>query len=260
MLSRLKEIFEYRDMVGGLVKRDLRGRYKGSFFGFIWNFINPLCQIIVYIIVFTQVYPSDIDKYYIYLISGMMPWLFFNDSLREGSGCVVRQADMTKKIYFPREILPIASVTSRFINMLLTFIVVFVLIAVSGVGFNPAVLWLLPVVMIIEYIFTLGLTLILSAVTVYFRDIEHITGVFLMALIWGTPVMYSINSSMSGWVVGIIKLNPMTHIVEFYHSILYYKELPQIAVLAGITGLSLLVLVIGEWIFSRLEINFAEEL
>ena len=259
MISRIKEIYNYNDMIWSLVKRDLRGRYKGSFFGFLWNFINPLCQIIVYIIVFSTIFRSGIDKYYAFLMVGIMPWNFFAESLGQGSGCIVSQADMTKKIYFPREVLPISTVTSRFVNMCLTFVIVFIIIGFSGIGFSIKALCFLPIVMILEYILTLGVTTLLSAITVYFRDIEHITGVVLMAWIWMTPVMYS-NDALTGWISTVLKLNPMTYVINAYHSILYYKDLPNMGDLGIIAAIGIICLVIGECVFMHLEGGFAEEL
>ena len=194
MWNRLKEIYEYRDMIAGLVHRDLRGRYKGSFMGFLWNFINPLCQILVYILVFSMIYRSNLDKYYVFLIVGMMPWNFFSESIGQGAGCVFAQGDMVKKIYFPREVLVISTVTSRFVNFLINYLVAFAIILFSGLGFQfRIILMYLPAIMILEYIFTLGLALILASTDVYFRDIEYMTGVVTMAWIWLTPIMYPMD-------------------------------------------------------------------
>ena len=111
-----------------------------SFKCVFWNFINPLCQIIVYYIVFSRIFENGIDKFHVYLIVGMMPWNFFSESLAQGAGAIVSQADMTKKIYFPREVLPISAVTSRFVNLLLTFIIIFAITIASGVTLNATAL------------------------------------------------------------------------------------------------------------------------
>lgn len=258
LIRELREIFQYTDMIRNLVKRDLRGRYKGSLLGVLWNFVNPLCQILVYIMVFSVIFPSNLENYYVYLVSGMIPWFFFSESLSQGSGCIVYQADMTKKIYFPREVLPITTVSSRFINMLLSFVMVFLVVLLSGVGIGKTVIWL-PCIMIIEYILTLGLTIMASAITVYFRDIEHIIGVILMAWIWITPIMYSIDT-VPVQFQGMLHLNPMTAIIEAYHSVLYYKTSPNVESLLISAGIAICVLVIGMLVFIRLERRFAEEL
>ena len=260
MWNRLKEIYEYRDMIAGLVHRDLRGRYKGSFMGFLWNFINPLCQILVYIFVFSMIYRSNLEKYYVFLIVGMMPWNFFSESLCQGAGCVFAQGVMVKKIYFPREVLVISTVTSRFINFLINYLVAFAIILFSGLGFQfRIILMYLPAIMILEYIFTLGLALILASIDVYFRDIEYMTGVVTMAWIWLTPIMYPMDivPPELSW---IINLNPMTPIVRSYQNILYYKMAPDVASLVHVAVIAVLFLIAGELIFIKLEKRFAEEM
>lgn len=260
MGERLKEIVSYRDMVGRLVRRDLRGRYKGSVLGFLWNFLNPMCQIVVYIIVFSMIFPSGIENYYIYLIVGMMPWNFFAEAVKEGAGCVVNQADMAKKIYFPREVLAISAVTSRLVNFLITYLVVFGIILISGVGISMKSLLVLPLVIVTEYIFALGLALLFAGIDVYFRDIEHIIGVFLMAWVWGTPVMYAIESAGTGVLSKVVSLNPMTWFVTAYHNILYDQMLPNAGMLFRCFVIAVVLLIIGETVFAKLEKNFAEEL
>jgi ABC-2 type transport system permease protein len=255
----LKEIIAYRDMINSLVRRDLRGKYKGSVLGFLWTFINPLCQIVVYTVVFSVIVNSSLDRFYLYIITGMIPWLFFDSSMRIGSGCIRYQGDMVNKIYFPREVLPLACVTANFINMLLCFIIVFVVIFVSGLGVNIYALLCLPLIMIIEYIMVLGFTLLISAITVYFKDMEHIVTVILMAWIYLTPILYS-ATSIPDSISWVFRLNPMTYVIEAYHSILYWKSIPTatITFYAGVS--SLVILIVGELVFKKLDKNFAEEL
>lgn len=258
-MQHLKEIVRYKDMISSLVKRDLRGRYKGSILGFLWTFINPLCQIIVYTVVFSVIVKNDLDHFYVYMISGMIPWVFFETSMRVGSGCVRYQGDLLKKIYFPREVLPISVVTSNFVNMLLCFILVFAVVIFSGRGINFVAILCLPVVMVIEYMITLGLTLIFSSCTVYFKDLEHIVTVLMMIWIYATPILYSINTVPDG-LKTLFELNPMTGVIESYHNILYWGSLPNINYLLYSLGCGIVLLIIGELIFNKLSDGFAEEL
>ena len=261
MITKIKEIFEYRDMIGSMVRRDLRGRYKGSVIGFFWNFINPLCQIIVYYIVFSRIFENGIDKFHVYLIVGMMPWNFFSESLAQGAGAIVSQADMTKKIYFPREVLPISAVTSRFVNLLLTFIIIFAITIASGVTLNATALICLPLVLIVQYILCLGFALILSVVDVYFRDVEYMTGVFLMAWIWLTPIMYTYESIENvTWLHWVVWKNPMTPIITSYQNIIYYHRVPDMAALGRAAVFAVVLLIVGELIFNKFVKGIAEEL
>ena len=125
MIEDLKELYAYRQMIFSLVKKDLRGRYKGSVLGFMWTFINPLLQMGVYTLVFSIILRNDIDKYYLFLFVALVPWIFFSASLTGGADSVLASKDMLKKIYFPREVLPISYVTGAFVNMLLSFVVIF---------------------------------------------------------------------------------------------------------------------------------------
>lgn len=259
MLQRIINIFEYRDMLYSLVRRELRGKYKGSVLGFLWTYLNPLCQVVIYSAVFSVVFKVQIEKFYLYLIIGMMPWNFFSTSIQGGANCIRGQADMVKKIYFPREVIPISFVTTGFINMLFSFIITFLAIILANWGFYPMALLYLPFVMLIEYVLTLGLLLIISAVTVYFRDLEHIMSVVMMAWIYVTPIMYDLNY-IPDELRTVFFMNPMTPITCAYHDILYYKQVPTMNYLLqpGITAI--VIFIIGFMVFARLDRSFAEEM
>lgn len=255
----MKEIYAYREMIFSLVKRDLKGRYKGSALGFLWTFINPLMQLCIYTLVFSYIMRAGIEDYYLFLFVALIPWIFFGTCLTGGSVCVWSQQDMVKKIYFPREVLPISFVTSQFINMLLSFLVIFAVLIISGKGINVAALLFLPIIWIIEYMLGLGITLIVSSCTIFFRDLEYVLAIVAMAWQFLTPVMY-LRSSVPDEFMVIFLLNPMTPIIEAYREILYYKQVPDIATLGHATLMGVLLLGIGILIFSKLKRNFAEEL
>lgn len=259
MINKLKLLYDYREMIRNLVKKDLRGRYKSSVLGFLWTFINPLCQIIIYTFVFSHIFKMDIDKYYLFLTVVMIPWVFFSSSVTGGAMAVVSQQDLVKKIYFPREVLPISYVTSNFVNMLLSFVVVFIVILISGIGISIKAILFLPFVMITEYILALGITMLTSACNVYLRDLEHIIGVLMMAWIYLTPVMYDINFIPEN-LRTIFYLNPMTSIAISYREILYYKNVPPVSHLFSSFVIAVILMFIGNIIFSYLQKNFVEEL
>lgn len=254
-----KEIYAYREMIRGLVHRDLRGRYKGSVLGFAWTFINPFLQLLVYTMVFSVIMRSGIEKYYLYLFVALIPWLFFSTSVSFGCNCVLGQQGMVTKIYFPREVLPIAHVTASFINMLYCFVVVFAVVILSGVKLSFVALLTLPLIMIIEYAFALGMCLIVSAVTVYFRDLAHITGIITMAWQFLTPIMYSVEM-VPERLRTIFYLNPMTPIIVAYRDILYYGRVPELSTLALSVLFAVVFLVGGFWVFDRLKRGFAEQM
>lgn len=258
-MSTIKELYAYRQMIFSLVKKDLRGRYKGSVLGFLWTFINPLFQLIVYTIVFSKILRNDVPRYYLYLFVALIPWIFFSSSITVGAASIVSQKDLVKKIYFPRMVIPISYVTSCFVNMLLCFIVIFAVIIVSGAGMNLVAILTLPIIMIVEYIFSLGMAMITSALTVYFRDLEHIMGIVSMAWMYLTPIIYS-KSIVPPRYLKLYNLNPMTPIIDCYRTVLYDKQVPDLSTLLWAAGLGAFFLIFGAVIFNKLQKHFAEEL
>ena len=263
LMQHIKELYEYREMIISLVRKDLRGRYKGSVLGFLWTFVNPLLQLIVYTIVFSIIMRASYEQYYLFLFVALVPWMFFSSSVTDGAASILKEKDMVKKIYFPREVLPISTVTSAFVNMILTFVVVFIVVIVSGRGINPLALLCLPVVMVVEYVLCLGIALIVSSLTVYLRDLQYILGIFVMALRYMTPVMYGVdmveNSGAGDWLILIFNLNPMTPIIKIYRQIIYYGEVPELGSLALALIIGIVFIVVGEVLFKKLQRGFAEE-
>lgn len=258
-MKKFREIYNYRSMISSLVRRELRGRYKGSFLGFFWTFLNPLLQLLVYSLVFSVIVRVDIEKYYLFVFVALIPWLFFSSGLTAGSGVIINNKDLVKKIYFPREVLPIAHVITNFINMLLSFIVVFVVILFSGIEINFLALIFLPIIFLIQFLIVLGITFLVSSLTVYLRDLEHIMTIGSMAWMYLTPILYSINMVPESFVP-ILMLNPMTSVILAYRDILYYGQIPQFTTLLGAVLMGVTVLIVGYLVFSKLQRNFAEEL
>lgn len=259
MFNGIKELYTYREMLVSLIKKELRGKYKASVLGFLWTFITPLFQMLVYIVVFSYILKSGIENFSIFLLVGLMPWNFFSTSVTNGATCVISQENLVKKIYFPRIILPISFVTSMFINMLATFVIIFAVLIISMYGVNMLALAYLPVVMIAEYILALGVCMMVSALAVYFRDLEYIMGILSMAWIYFTPIMYSMDTIPEN-LRTLFGLNPMTPIILAYQQILYYKEIPEIGALFYIIFIALVVLTIGIILFQKIQRSFAEEL
>ena len=257
MKETLKEIWEYRSMIRSLVHKDLRGRYQASVLGFLWTFIVPLCQLLVYSVVFGRILPNSIEKFELYLFVALIPWNFFSACLTGGSSSIIQQQSLVNKIYFPREVVPISYVTSSFVNMLYCEIIVIIVALFSGVQFSLVGLLCLPVVMIIEYILALGITMILSAVDVYFRDLEHVMGIIAMAWMFMTPIMYDLSQVPQNLML-LFRMNPMTNIVTAYRDILYAGRVPELTKLAVLLGISMVLLWIGFLMFGRLKRRFSE--
>lgn len=257
MIQTIREIWEYRTMIQSLVNRDLRGRYKASVLGFLWTFIVPLCQLLVYTFVFSVILKAAVDKYYLYLFVALIPWNFFSTCLTGGASCILQQQSLVNKIYFPREVIPISFVTGAFVNMLYCEIVVFAVAVISGVRFKLLGLLCLPIVMLVEYLLALGITMIICALNVYFRDLEHMMGILSMAWMFMTPIMYDI-SIVPERLRSIYNLNPMSSIVSVYRDILYRGAVPHLQTLGIAAGMAIAFLILGFLIFGRLKRRFSE--
>ena len=257
-MNQLKELYNYREMMYNLVKKDLRTRYKGSFLGFLWTFINPLMQLVIYTIVFSTIMRVDVDQFYIYLFVALIPWIFFTSAIQGGATSIIGGKDLIKKIYFPRLIMPISVVNAAFMNMLFSMIVVFVALLISGIGLSKYIIFL-PVIMLLEYLLALGLAFIFSALNVFFRDLEHILGIVIMGWFYLTPIVYTLDMIPEQYIK-LFYLNPMTNIIMAYRDILYYKQMPDFGMLWEILLWSIGFIVIGYVVFQKLQKRFVEEL
>lgn len=253
-----KELYNYRELLKTNIKKEIRGKYKGSWLGILWTFLNPLLMLAVYSFVFPYILRVNVENYTIFMIVALIPWNFFTTAIQTGTGSVVANGNILKKVYFPREIIPISITTSQLVNFLITCIIMFIFIIFSGVGFSYHVI-IFPLLVLIQYIITLAFTFVLSALTVFVRDIDHFVSVVLMLGFYATPIVYQANMlpEKFQWA---LKINPMAQIVEAYRAILYYHKTPNWEML-GIWGiLSVALLVLGYIIFKKLEKSFVEEL
>ena len=257
-MENLKELYDYREMIYSLVRKDLRTRYKGSVLGFLWTFLNPLLQLIVYSIAFAYIMRVHMDRYYMFMFVGLLPWIFFCSCVQGGATSVMSGADLIKKIYFPRLVLPISTVSAAFMNLLFSMIVMFAALFVSGIGISKNIVYL-PILLILLYALGLGLAFIFSACNVYFRDLEHILGIVTMSMFYVTPVIYSI-SMVPKKFLHLFYLNPMVPVVLAFQDVLYYQRAPHMDTLLSVAGYAIAFIVIGYFLFQKLQRNFVEEL
>lgn len=241
-----------------LVRREIRGRYKGSVLGFFWTFLNPLLQFAVYAVVFSVLLRSDIEKFYAYLFIAFIPWFFTSTAIPQSATCIQTYSNMVQKIYFPRMVLPLSTVLTAFVNMLLSELVVFAVLIVSGFRLSFHIV-ALPIVMGIQLVFVLGIALIVSALTVYFRDLAHILEIVVMAWFYATPIVYppEMVPEMLRWM---LLVNPMSGIVDSYRKILYYDCWPDFSTMLLALVVGIVTMIIGVCVFQRLQKGFAEEL
>lgn len=172
-MNVFKDIYQYRELLKTNVKKDIRGRYKGSFLGILWSFLNPLLQVVVYWIVFPYLFGRGAtgENYLVYLITGIIPWTFFANSINIGTGSIKANAGIIKKVYFPREIIPLSQVLSGIVNFLISCVIILVFCIGTGEGISIHVISVF-FILFVQSVLTLGIVFILSALNVYVQDIE----------------------------------------------------------------------------------------
>lgn len=254
----MKDIYKYREFLKTSVIKEFRGKYKKSFLGVLWSFINPLLQLLIYTLVFSTIMRADIDHFTVFLVVALIPWNFFNTTIVSAASCIVNNSSILKKIYFPREILPISIVTSNLINFLISSIIVIIALIISGIGLSWYIIFV-PFIIIIQYIFSLALSLFISAITVYIRDLEYFINVLMMLWFYLCPIVYSAELIPKQYEK-IFNLNPMLHLINSYRDVLYYQSLPRIKSLLILFVISSLLLILGYKAFKNLEKRFVEEL
>ncbi len=257
-MSVFKGLYEYRELLKTSIKKDIRGKYKSSILGVLWSFLNPLLQLAVYAIVFPLIMKSNIPNYTVFVCCGLIPWTFFSTAISRTSFVMVENANIIKKVYFPREILPISIVTSEMVNFIISTIIILAFVIAYGIGFSWYIVFY-PVILIIQYILLIGISLLVSSITVYIRDLQHFIGILLQLLFYATPIVYGLDIIPQSfrW---ILKINPMSYIIDGYRSIFYYQRMPDFVGLGIVLAISVILCIIGYLIFNKLQKRFAEEL
>lgn len=257
-MNIFKKLYDYREMLKTSIKKDIGGKYKNSFLGVLWSFVNPLLQIIVYAIIFPLIMKSNIENYVVFMVCGLIPWNYFSTVINRSSFTMIENGNILKKVYFPREILPISVVTSETVTFLISSILILLFAFGYGLGLTINVLFY-PLVLLVQYVLLLGISLIVSSVTVYFRDLQHFIGVLLQLFFYATPIVYAVDVIPENfrW---ILKFNPMTYIIEGYRDIFWGQTMPEIGTLFIVLGIGIVLCIIGYLIFNKLQKRFAEEL
>lgn len=258
MRSFFRELYNYRELLKTNVKKEIRGKYKGSFLGVLWSFVNPLLMTLVYAIVFPFLLRNTTPHYVTYLVIGVLPWNFFTTVISQGTTTFLANAGIIKKVYFPREILPISVVTSGLINFLISCIIIFIFLICSGIGFSKYIIFL-PLVLVAQYIILLAAIFVTSAVNVYIRDAEYIINFLVNMLFYATPIVYSLDMFPSH-IQKMLLINPLVTIMNGYRNIFYYQTMPPLKPLLTIIVLGMGILYVCYKIFKRMERGFAEEL
>jgi lipopolysaccharide transport system permease protein len=259
----LTALFRYRGLIQTLVVRDLKARYRGSVLGFFWSFFNPLMLLMIYTFVFTKVlvgtHPAEMEPYALFMFCGILPWTWFSSSVLESSNTLIAGGNLIKKVLFPAEVLPIVTVLANMVHFFLGLVILAAFLVYYQRPIEGLQLLWFPVIVFVQLIFTVGLALFLSAMTVHFRDLKDLLGNLVQFWFFATPIIYpmlTIPEDMRWW----LNLNPMTHIMISYQEVLFFPgPHGHWKWLMAMLVFSLAVFLIGYFVFDRLRDSFAEE-
>ncbi len=283
MLAELKELWRFRELLFSMVERELRIRYKNSFLGFFWSLLNPLFTVLVLTVVFKNFIGVTTPNLSAYILAAYLPFLFFQMAVLDSSQSILANVQLIKKIYFPREILPLAQVAANFVHLLLALLVFFVYLAViyfrdPTIPTIQATSLYLPIILVINLALAVGLGLIVSALNAFYEDVKHIMTVLMYLLFFLCPIMYFSENVMAhsaarndgGMLYVLYHLNPVAMLCTAYRKVLVAPQpvqlgdttLPALPLEWGLLGVTAVVsavaLVLGYAVFNRLKWRFVE--
>lgn len=281
MLKELKELLRFRELLLSMVERELRIRYKNSFFGFFWSLLNPLITVLVMTVVFKYILRNDTPNFSAYILAAYLPYLFLQLAIMDSAQSVLASLPVVKKVYFPREILPLAAICSNFIHFLLALVVFFGYLLVvwllfpGSPPFSAAVV-ALPLLLLINFMLAAGLGLLVSALNTFYEDVKYIVGVLLYLLFFLSPIMYFsenvryAQAGNSNMVYTLYHLNPVAMLSTAYRKVLLPPQKVDVKGilvepltldwgLLSVTALTSLAILIGGYaVFNRLKWRFVE--
>ena len=263
MFHNLANLLKYRGLVQSLVVRELKARYRGSVLGFFWSFVNPLLLLLIYTFVFTVVlpgtHPAEIEPYALFMFCGILPWTWFSSSLIESSNVLISGGNLIKKVLFPAEVLPIVTVLANMVHFFLGLPILAVFLVYYRASLHPGELVWFPVIVLVQLLLTVGLALIVSALTVHFRDIKDLLANLLTFWFFATPIIYPMAAAPEPGR-RFLNLNPFTHLAISYQEILFYNgPFGHWKWLLALLVASAALFLFGYFLFDRLRDSFAEE-
>jgi lipopolysaccharide transport system permease protein len=255
--NRLRELWASRELLFNLVSAELKVRYRRSVFGFAWTMLTPIGMMLIFTFIFTRVFRAGIENFPVFFLAGFLPWQYFSNSIMGGTGIIVGNANLIKKVYFPREVLPLAHVLAQSVHFLLSLVVLFGYLIYRGDNFYKH-LPLLLLATVLLTIFSAGLTMVFAAANVVFRDLQELVQVLFLLWFYATPVIYPLEM-VTGSYQTLLRLNPMTSYLSLFRHAMYYFTWPSPRLLAGTTVVALVTFIAGYAAFTRLAVSFAKE-
>ena len=254
MTELFRDTFRYRELIWALALKELKLRYKRSILGFLWALLNPLLFMLVLSVVFSTLMQAQQVHYPVFLLSVLLPWTFFSQSLSYAAESIVGNGDLIKKVRVAKLVFPVAAVVSNMINLLLSLIPLVLLVLAMRHPFYWTWLYL-PVPIIALAVMTLGATFFFAAINVYYRDVSHILQIILQVWFYLTPIIYSIESIPHRYRI-FFKLNPVVYVLNGFRLSVYYGMLPTAASILASFGCAFVALYLGFWVFRRHQHEF----
>lgn len=254
MKEHIQNFLKFRPLLNELVARDIKIKYRRSALGVFWTLLNPLCMMIVLSVVFSNLFKFDVENFPLYLLSGQVIFNFYSDSTTSSMSAILSNAPLIKKIYVPKYLFVLSRIFSSIINLLASFCaLILVMIATRAELHYTVIFAWIPLIFLM--IFCLGVGLLLSAVTVKFRDIMHLYSVFITALMYLTPVIYPM-SILPEWLKTVVLCNPLTNILNMFRGIMMYQAMPSIASIGVAAVEAFGMLAIGLYVFYKNQDEF----
>lgn len=254
MKEAWQHFLQYKPLLKELVGRDLKVKYRRSFLGYVWSLLNPLLMMTVMTVVFSYMFRFDIPNYPLYLITGQTLWTFFNESTNMSMYSVLQNGSLIKKVYIPKFIFPISRVLSSFVTMSFSLAAILIVMVFTKAPFYWTTL-LFPIPLLFLLLFSMGIGMVLSALSVYFRDITHLYGVLTLAWMYMTPIFYP-DSALPEKIATIVQANPMCAYITFFRKLVLYGTVPEAAMWLRCAGISVVTMALGMIVFRKLQRNF----
>jgi ABC-type polysaccharide/polyol phosphate export permease len=254
LTTYIKNFVKYKDLLFELVLRDLKVKYRRSFLGFLWSLLNPLLMMAVLTVVFSNIFRFDIPNFPIYLLTGSIIFSFFSEATTVAMGSVIGSGSLIKKVYIPKYIFPTARVISAFVNLSFSLVAILIMIIITHVKVTFVTL-MFPIPLIYVFVFSLGVGLILSSVSVFFRDMTHLYGILLTALSYFTPIFYPI-SIIPKEFRGIVYCNPLYYYVECFRQVVLYGKVPSVQLQMTCISIGIVTLILGMFVFYKNQDKF----
>lgn len=254
MVTYIHNFLAYKNLLKELVRRDVKTKYRRSVLGMLWSVLNPLGMMIIMSIVFSNVFRSNIENFPVYLMCGQVIFNFYNEASTVAMSSVLGNASLIKKVYVPKYLFPVSKVCSCFVNLVTSFIALVIVIVATGTKLSwTALLVFIPVIYV--FVFSLGMGLMLSALVVTFRDLQHLYGILITAWMYMTPIFYPVDM-LPEWVADLVRLNPLANFIEMFRDVILYNVVPSGILQAKCIVSCVVALGLGFWIFYKQQDTF----